>query len=75
MTTARYRGVRVRAAPADGGANAAVCRLLAAELAVPPSAVTIVRGASARRKLVRVEGPDATRVEALWPGVRVSPPR
>ena len=50
--------LRVRAAPDGGKANDAVCRLLARALGVPPSAVTIARGASSREKLVQIQGPD-----------------
>ena len=46
--------VRVTAPPADGEANHAVTGLLAAALAVPLSAITLVRGASSRDKLFRV---------------------
>ena len=48
--------VRVNAPPVDGRANAALCRLIAARAGVAPSRVSIVKGAKARDKLVRVEG-------------------
>jgi uncharacterized protein (TIGR00251 family) len=48
--------VRVTAPPVDGQANAALCRLLAKALGVAPSRVSVVRGASVRDKLVRVDG-------------------
>jgi uncharacterized protein (TIGR00251 family) len=48
--------VRVTAPPVDGKANAALCKLLASALGVPPSAVAVVRGHTARDKLVQVEG-------------------
>lgn len=48
--------VRVTAPPVDGKANAALCRLLADQLGVPRTAVAVVRGSSARDKLVRVDG-------------------
>ena len=51
--------VRVTAPPVDGKANAAVCRLIARRAGVPPSRVSVVRGASARDKVVRVEGVEA----------------
>jgi uncharacterized protein len=56
--------VRVTAPPAGGAANEAVCALLAAALDCPAAAVRIVRGHSARTKLVQVAGlsPDALRV-------------
>ena len=51
--------VRVAAPPVEGKANAAVCALLAERAGVPRSRVSIVRGAAARDKVVRVEGVDA----------------
>jgi uncharacterized protein (TIGR00251 family) len=48
--------VRVTAPPVDGKANDAACKLLAKRLGVAPSRVAVVRGASARDKLVEVEG-------------------
>jgi uncharacterized protein YggU (UPF0235/DUF167 family) len=47
--------VRVRAAPEKGRANREVVERLAAYLAVPPSRLTLVRGASSPRKQVRIE--------------------
>jgi len=47
--------VRVTAAPADGEANRAVTDLLADVFGVPPSSITLVRGAAARDKVFRVE--------------------
>ena len=49
----------------------ALCRLLAGATGVPASAVTVVRGASARRKLVRLEGLESSSLSARWPGIRV----
>ena len=63
--------VRVRAAPVDGAANTGVRRLLARELGRPPSDVDVVRGSTARRKLVRLGGVDASLVTARWPGIRL----
>lgn len=48
--------VRVAAPPVDGAANDELRRLLASRLGLPPSAVTVVRGAASRDKRVRVEG-------------------
>jgi hypothetical protein len=63
--------VRVAAPPVDGKANAALCALLAARAGVPRSRVSVVRGAGARDKVVRVEGvaPDDLRAALqLAPG-------
>jgi uncharacterized protein (TIGR00251 family) len=48
--------IRVAAPPVDGKANEALCRLIAKAAGVPPSRVSVVRGHSARDKVVRVEG-------------------
>ena len=48
--------VRLVAPPVDGKANAALCAFLAKAAGVRRSQVTIVRGAMARDKVVRVEG-------------------
>jgi uncharacterized protein YggU (UPF0235/DUF167 family) len=47
---------RVRAAPSEGEANAALCRLLAKALDVPPSRVDVVGGATSSVKRVKVTG-------------------
>ncbi len=49
-------GVRVRAAPVDGQANAALTGLVAVRLGVPRAAVTVARGGRGRDKLLRVNG-------------------
>ncbi|MEO6341442.1 MAG: DUF167 family protein [Caulobacteraceae bacterium] len=54
---------RVRAAPVEGAANAALERLLAESLGCPRSKVSVERGASARVKTVEVEGMDVTDIE------------
>ncbi|HEX2501959.1 MAG TPA: DUF167 domain-containing protein [Methylomirabilota bacterium] len=51
--------VRVAAPPVAGAANLAVCALLAAELGCARSQVVIVRGQTARTKVVRVLGVSA----------------
>ncbi len=52
--------IRVAAAPADGAANAELLRFIADRLRVPGAAVTLVRGASGRRKTIVVDGLSAT---------------
>lgn len=49
--------LRVTAPPADGAANEAVLRLLAAALDRPRRDLTLLRGASARIKLIGI-APD-----------------
>ena len=48
--------VRLTAPPVEGEANVALGRLLGGALGVAPSAVSIVRGASGRDKLVALAG-------------------
>ncbi len=48
--------VSVAAAPVEGQANAALCKLIAKRAGVARGQVSIVRGERARDKLVRVEG-------------------
>ena len=46
--------VKVRAKPQDGAANDAVIALLAIALAIAPSRIELLRGASSRSKLLRI---------------------
>jgi uncharacterized protein (TIGR00251 family) len=48
--------VSVTTAPADGKANEAVIALLAEEWGVAKSAISVVAGATGRRKLVEIRG-------------------
>ena len=48
--------VSVAAAPVDGQANAALCKLIAKQAGVARGRVSVVRGARSREKVVRVEG-------------------
>jgi uncharacterized protein (TIGR00251 family) len=54
--------IRVSAPPVNGAANAELVRFLAARLNVPAKRVTIVAGASGRRKTVAVEGMEADEI-------------
>jgi uncharacterized protein (TIGR00251 family) len=59
--------VRVAAAPVEGQANRALCKLLAKAAGVARGRVEVVRGASARDKLVRIEGIGANELAGLLP--------
>jgi uncharacterized protein YggU (UPF0235/DUF167 family) len=56
---------RVRAAPTEGEANDALCRMMAKALGVPKSDVTLAAGATARIKRLAIDGDTAKLVTAL----------
>ena len=56
---------RVRAAPEDGRANAALIALLATALHAPKSALTLVSGQTGRLKKIHVAGDPASLMTAL----------
>lgn len=57
--------IRVAAPPVGGAANEALVHFLAERLEVARSAVTVVGGATARRKRVEIEGMERERVMEL----------
>lgn len=57
--------VRVRAAPEDGAATAAVLKVLAAAAGVPPARVRLSAGATARLKTFHISGEVAVLALAL----------
>ena len=57
--------IRVRAIPSEGEANAALGRVLAKALAVPPRDVAIVSGHTSRIKRVKISGDAAALTLAL----------
>jgi uncharacterized protein len=63
--------VRVRAAAVEGAANEALLRLLAGELRVPRSAVSLERGQTSRTKMLRLNGIAAAALSERWPGLDV----
>jgi uncharacterized protein len=56
--------IRVTAPPVDGKANEALCRLVAKKAGVAPSNVTVIRGHTARDKVLRVEGATPAQLRA-----------
>jgi hypothetical protein len=63
---------RVRAAPVEGEANVALLRLLARLLDVPLRRLSLVAGASARIKQVKIEGDGAVLATALAKALKES---
>ena len=57
--------VRVRAAPSEGGANAALLQLIAKAASVPLRDVALTAGATARVKQLTIAGDPLTLVAAL----------
>ena len=64
-THAEALKIRLAAPPVDGKANAELLRFLADAFGVPLRNVTLLRGESARAKVVRVAKP-ALRPDADW---------
>jgi len=64
----RFLKARVRAAPEDGAANAALEALIAKALDRPKSAVRLVAGATARIKTLEIDGLTDAEALARLPG-------
>jgi uncharacterized protein len=65
--------VRLRAAPADGAANAALLRTIAEACSVAPSRVRLERGPASRVKQVSIADLGAEAISARWPGLLTRP--
>jgi uncharacterized protein YggU (UPF0235/DUF167 family) len=63
--------VRVQAPPVDGAANAALVRLVASAVEVPPSSVRVVSGLTSRRKLLEIDDVEPKTLRSLWPDLDV----
>lgn len=57
--------VSVAAAPVDGLANAALCKLIAKRAGIARSRVSVIRGERSREKTVRVEGVEAAELRRV----------
>ena len=55
--------VRVKEAPVDGAANAALVRLVAKHLGISRGAISIIHGATGRNKILKVEGLSARQIK------------
>lgn len=64
--------VRVQAAPREGEANAALIKLIAKAVGVPPRDVALVSGATGRLKRLMIAGDGAALLAALE---KIAPPR
>ncbi|MEM9965977.1 MAG: DUF167 family protein [Asticcacaulis sp.] len=62
--------VRVRAAPIEGQANAALIAFLSKVLNVPKSRFDLVAGDVSRLKQIDIEGLDATALKSVFEGAR-----
>lgn len=60
---------KVTAAPVDGKANKALCRLIAKRVGVAPSQVSVVRGERLREKVVHVTGIAQTELDRAFEGL------
>ena len=56
---------RVRAAPSDGAANAALVRLMAKAAGVPPGRIAIIGGTTSRIKRLNIAGDASAIIAAL----------
>jgi uncharacterized protein len=58
--------VRVTTAPEGGKANAAVGKVIASALGVPKTAVRVIRGESARHKILDISGVEDDEIVAAF---------
>jgi len=62
--------VKVKAPAVEGKANAELLRFLAGQFGVRPGAVTLLRGETARLKVVRIDGVEEADLQRLCPRER-----
>jgi uncharacterized protein (TIGR00251 family) len=56
--------IRLAAPPVDGAANAALIEFIAGKVGIARSRVRLVSGASARRKIIEIDGVDEASIAA-----------
>jgi uncharacterized protein len=54
--------VRLTAPPVEGRANEALCRLLARQLGIAPTRVSLLKGTKSRDKVIQVKGLASTEI-------------
>jgi uncharacterized protein len=59
--------VKVHAPPVEGRANEVLCEFLAETLDLPRRAITVLRGDTARQKVVRIQGLTLAAAKARLP--------
>lgn len=59
--------LKIKAPAVEGKANAELVRFLAEAFGVRPNAVTLVRGETARLKVVRIEGVEEAELQRVCP--------
>ncbi|NKJ06197.1 hypothetical protein FHT29_003185 [Rhizobium sp. SG741] len=60
-----YLKARVSVAPEKGKANKALIALIAKSIGIPKSALSLVSGETARKKILRIEGEPEDLIERL----------
>jgi len=58
--------VRVSSAPEGGKANAAACKVIASALGVPKTSVRVIRGETARHKILDIAGVGDEDIAAVF---------
>ena len=60
--------VKVQAPPVDGKANEVLVRFMAETLDLPPRCVSLIRGNTARHKVLRIDGMDMAALRLRFGG-------
>lgn len=60
--------VSVKAAPEKGKANASIIKFLSKSLGIPQNSVSIISGATSRRKRVKITDVTVNQIRGILPG-------